>query len=116
MLPMSKRPTVVAGPPPGDIIMFIVENRYRGRYRSAPPTPYLLIVQAFTIERTMLMVRILGITKQGKNGLDPEYVPFVETDEHIEERLNEYFSIDWDRVDRHLERLADAAPVSDLIQ
>jgi hypothetical protein len=113
---MSKRPTVVAGPPPGDIVMFIVENRYRDRYRFAPRTPYLLIVQAFTTERTMLMVRIMGISKQAKNGFDPDCVPFVETDSHMEERLCEYFSIDWTHVDRHLERLADVEPASDLIQ
>src|SRR4051794_5390925 len=102
MLPMNRKHIVVAGPPPGDIIMFIVENRYRGRYQSAPRAPYLLIVQAFTTERTMLMVRIMGISKQAKNGFDPDCVPFVETDACLEERLNEYFSIDWDRVDCHL--------------
>src|SRR3982751_5616732 len=115
-MPMNKRPTVVAGTPPGDIVMFIVENRYRSRHQSAPRTPYLLIVQAFTVERTMLMVRIMGISKQAKNGFDPDCVPFVETDTHLEERLNEYFSIDWDRVDCHLQRLADTEPASDLIQ
>jgi hypothetical protein len=88
---MSKGPIIVTGPPPGDIVMFIVENRYRGRYRSAPPTPYLLIVQAFTIERTMLMVRIMGISKQAKNGLSPACLPFVETDAHLEERLCDYY-------------------------
>jgi hypothetical protein len=107
---------VVPCPPPGDIILFIVENRYRSRYRSAPRTPYLLIVQAFTTERTMLMVRIMGISKQAKNGLNPACVPFIETDSHMEERLCEYFSIDWDRVDHHLERLADVDPATDMIQ
>jgi hypothetical protein len=103
-------------PPPGDIVMFIVENRYRDRHRSAPRAPYLLIVQAYTTERTMLMVRIMGISKQVKNGFDPDDVPFVETNAHMEERLNEYFSIDWTHVNQHLQRLSDLEPASDLIQ
>lgn len=107
---------VVPNPPPGDILLFVVQNRYRGKHRNAPETPYLLIVQAFTTERAMLMVRIMGISQQAKNGLDPACVPFVETDAYIEERLNEYFSIDWDRVGSHFQRCTDREPVTELIQ
>ncbi|MFL6354555.1 MAG: hypothetical protein ACJ74Z_22270 [Bryobacteraceae bacterium] len=111
-MPKSKDPNFAASP--GDIIMFVVENRYHGKHSGAPRTPYLLIVQALNEERSILMIRVLGISAHAKNSLEKEYVPLIETDSHMESRLNEYYSIDWEQVGKDFQPAA-TGPVSTMV-
>ena len=113
---MSKDQNAVRpGMPPMDIVMFIVENRYRGTYRSAPKNPCLLIVQAFNTENTMMIVRVMGINSPAKNGLDPQFVPLLEINEHLDANLRDYFSIDWSQQDEWFRPFSHGKPVLPLV-
>ena len=116
-MPMSKeRNAAGPGMPPLDIVMFIVKNRYRGKYRSAPKNPCLLIVQAFNVENTMLIVRVMGINKPDQSGLDKVCVPWLEINDHLDANLRDYFAIDWDQQKENFRPFSNGKPVLPLIQ
>jgi hypothetical protein len=100
----------------GNIVLATVENRYRGKQPGVPDTPYLLLVQVLDEQGFTEMTRVIGITKQIRDRLDKEAIPFVETSANIEMRLNEHFKVAWAQFQQCFQEGYNFKPLSNLVQ
>jgi hypothetical protein len=98
----------VVGPGPltGNIVMAIVENRYLGKHKGVPRTPYLLIVQVHDAQGFTRMTRVVGITKQTKNHFDKEGIPSC---------LKEHFEASWAQLRECSHEGSEIKPISNLV-
>jgi hypothetical protein len=95
--------------------MAIVENRYLGKHKGVPRTPYLLIVQVHDAQGFTRMTRVVGITKQTKNHFDKEGIPSVETNAHLEACLKEHFEASWAQLRECSHEGSEIKPISNLV-